>query len=1220
MFNKVLLSIVIAIIGMGSAYAQPFVTVWNTENVEAGSSADNQITIPTNPAFTTYNYDVDWGDGTTDNGVNGNITHTYATPGIYTVSISGNFPAIYFNGTNASDRLKIIEILQWGDIEWRTMERAFLACVNLNFGLIDSPNLSQVTSLKSMFQRCNMLNAPLNLWNTSTVTDMSLMFMRTIRFNQPLNDWDVSAVTDMSEMFHGSANFNQDINDWDVSSLVNMFRMFSVTNAYNQPMNNWDVSAVTDMSFMFAGATIFNQPINAWNVSSVNNMSRMFGGAQAFDQPLNDWNVTSVTNMSGMFFDAISFNQPLINWDVSSVVDMSSMFRFAENFNGALNTWDVSSVSDMSFMFSDADSFDQPLNTWNVAAVTNMAEMFNGARNFNQVLNAWDVSSVTDMTFMFANTRNFNQQLNSWDVSSVTDISSMFSRAENFNQPLNDWDVSSVTNISSLFSRASNFNQPLNSWKVSSVINMSSAFSQATSFNQPLNNWDVSAVMDISGMFSRAENFDQPLNDWDVSSVTNISFLFFGANNFNQSLDSWNVSSVVNMSGAFSQATSFNQPLNNWDVTLVNDMTFMLSNTAITIENYDTTLIGWSAQNLSSNVELGAFGLSYCLSTVQRQSMVDNFGWVITGDTLACPQTLCTTLINPLDGDTDVVTNTTLSWEAAQFAAGYRITITTTSGTNEVTDLDLGDNTLYSPGEDFTIGDVVTVTIVPYNALGDAVGCTTESFTIEGTVPECTELTAPIDGAVDVVANTDIVWNRLDGADGYRITITTTSGTNEVIDLDLGDNIVYSPGEDFTIGDVVTVTIVPYNALGDAVGCPTESFTIEGAVPKCTELTGPIDGAVDVVANTDIVWNRIDGSDGYRITITTTSGTNDVTDLDLGDNIVYSPGEDFTIGDVVMVTIVPYNALGDAVGCPTESFTIEGAVPECTSLISPLNFAIDIPVNTNLSWDVSEGAQGYFLKVGTSSDGSDLFEGDVGNATFFGFNEDLPPNTEIFVFIQPYNSAGVAFSCEEEQFITELPLDQLSLCTTILTPEAGAIDIPVDTSISWSTVTDVSGYLLHLGTTEGGSEILSIDVGPNTSFNLQEDLPFGQEIFVMIVPYTNSSSSEACESQSFITVAENEQIESLFGFSPDNDGNNDVWIINGIEEYPDNTVMIFNRWGDKVFTISGYDNNSNVFRGEANRLLGMGAGQLPEGTYFFMINIPTEHRLKTTQGYLVLKR
>ncbi|WP_420845233.1 PKD domain-containing protein [Maribacter litopenaei] len=92
--------------------------------------------MPTNPAYNNYNYDVNWGDGNTDTGVTGNITHTYATAGNYTVSISGTFPSIYFN--NTGDRFKIIEILEWGTIEWETMENAFYGCENLNFDAINS--------------------------------------------------------------------------------------------------------------------------------------------------------------------------------------------------------------------------------------------------------------------------------------------------------------------------------------------------------------------------------------------------------------------------------------------------------------------------------------------------------------------------------------------------------------------------------------------------------------------------------------------------------------------------------------------------------------------------------------------------------------------------------------------------------------------------------------------------------------------------------------------------------------------------------------------------------------------------------------------------------------------------------------------------------------------------------------------------------------------------
>ena len=58
-----------------SSVIQPeFIMLVKTDN--AGTSASNQFTIPTTVA--TYNYDVDWGDGTTDTGVTGVITHTFA--------------------------------------------------------------------------------------------------------------------------------------------------------------------------------------------------------------------------------------------------------------------------------------------------------------------------------------------------------------------------------------------------------------------------------------------------------------------------------------------------------------------------------------------------------------------------------------------------------------------------------------------------------------------------------------------------------------------------------------------------------------------------------------------------------------------------------------------------------------------------------------------------------------------------------------------------------------------------------------------------------------------------------------------------------------------------------------------------------------------------------------------------------------------------------------
>jgi len=67
-------------------------------------------------------------------------------------------------------------------------------------------------------------------------------------------------------------------------------------------------------------------------------------------------------------------------------------------------------------------------------------------------------------------------------------------------------------------------------------------------------------------------------------------------------------------------------------VSNVTNMETMLSNSGISTVNYDALLQGWSAQNLQSNLNLGAHDLNYCNAEAERQSLIDNFGWTIEGD------------------------------------------------------------------------------------------------------------------------------------------------------------------------------------------------------------------------------------------------------------------------------------------------------------------------------------------------------------------------------------------------------------------------------------------------------------------------------------------------------------------------------------------------------------------------------------------------------------
>lgn len=68
------------------------------------------------------------------------------------------------------------------------------------------------------------------------------------------------------------------------------------------------------------------------------------------------------------------------------------------------------------------------------------------------------------------------------------------------------------------------------------------------------------------------------------------------------------------------------------------------------------------------------------------------------------------------------------------------------------------------------------------------------------------------------------------------------------------------------------------------------------------------------------------------------------------------------------------------------------------------------------------------------------------------------------------------------------------------------------------------------------------------------------------------------------------------GISPNGDGKNDLWHMIGIEQFPDNFVQVFNRWGNLVYEQKGYTNNE-AWDGQWNGKM------LPDGTYFYLLEL-----------------
>ncbi|MFD1062006.1 BspA family leucine-rich repeat surface protein [Winogradskyella litorisediminis] len=1085
----------------------------------------NQLKIETSPGIT-YNYSIDWGDGQYDNNVSADIIHTYLVPGVYTVSIIGDFPAPRHEEFN-SDAPKLLSIDQWGTYQWQSMQGAFAGCTNMEYLATDIPDLSNVTDMGRMFIVCRNFNGNINNWDVSNVTNMFATFGVTTIFDQPLNSWNTTNVTNMSLMFFRTDAFNQNINGWNVGNVVSMDRMFENANAFNQPLNGWNVSSVTNMDSMFQGAAQFNQPLNNWDVSNVTNMEDMFQFAINFDGIIGNWDVNAVTNMARMFRSASNFNQPINDWNVQNVLTMSQMFESANTFNQPLNTWllnnvettdrmfsnaisfnqpigtwNVESVLNMSSMFRNATSFNQNINTWNVTNVINMASMFESATSYNQPLDSWDVNSVVNMSSMFENAAVFNQPINTWDVSAVSSTVSMFQNAIAFNQPLDNWDVSSVTLMNSMFQGASIFNNPLNTWTVASVTNMQSMFEEAFLFNQPLDNWDTGEVLNMSEMFKNASVFNQNIDTWNVSYVTTMQEMFSQATNYNQTMDSWNVASVTTMEGMFFQATAFNSPINSWNVRRVLTMEDMFFGAT----SFNQILNNWRVSGVETMRNMFRDATSYnqimdawTFGNVNMQSMFSNAS--------AFNQNLGVWDIESVNNVSNMLDNSGLIRE------NYDATLIAWSNQNLTPGLNLGANTL-----------LYCDALQQRQSIIDNFGWSINGDILDCPIPECTQLVLPLNNATNVPVNTNIAWEDVLFASGYTLEIEIQP-SGVIINETLGDGTTYNFASDFTGGETVTVTIIPFNDEGSAVGpCTSESFTISNdiaTIPDCTQLTIPTNGSSNIMVDTNLSWSPITNANGYILNVTTNpAGVIIVNNEDVGNITTYNIPTDLPEETLIDVTITPYNDEGNAVNCNTESFTTQTIPrpPSCTSMTNPLNDAIDVPIDTNITWDLVPEATGYLISIGETIGGIEIANNiDVGNFNFYDIPNDLDNSRRYYVTIIPYNAVGDATNCIEESFTTVAPTPTNPVCTNLTSPVNGATNIATNLNqITWDAATNATSYRITISGT-ANNDITDFET-TDTFYNFTNPFVNGEVVNVFIVPFNTLEDAVGCTSESFTII------------------------------------------------------------------------------------------------------
>ncbi|HKL89955.1 MAG TPA: T9SS type B sorting domain-containing protein [Allomuricauda sp.] len=288
---------------------------------------------------------------------------------------------------------------------------------------------------------------------------------------------------------------------------------------------------------------------------------------------------------------------------------------------------------------------------------------------------------------------------------------------------------------------------------------------------------------------------------------------------------------------------------------------------------------------------------------------------------------------------------------------------------------------------------------------------------------------------------------------------------------------------------------------------------------ECPNMLFPADGVTNIPLDATIDWETVDDVPSYNITLGTTPGGDDILSSQFASSSSYTPALGLPANTTIYVTITLFFFDKPNITCPSTSFTTEPltAIPDCTQLTNPSDMAVDVNPNTNISWNYVYGAEGYRLSLGTTPGGAELLNNfDVQNTLTYNPTFELPAESTIYATVVPYNSLGAAMGCTYQQFTTRAP-SALPDCTTIIYPQNGETNVPLSPFLEWSAVSDATGYIVTIGTTPAGSDILEEGTFYTNSTPVVNFEP-NKTFFITIIPFNDSGQAERCTQTSFTTL------------------------------------------------------------------------------------------------------
>jgi endoglucanase len=185
-----------------------------------------------------------------------------------------------------------------------------------------------------------------------------------------------------------------------------------------------------------------------------------------------------------------------------------------------------------------------------------------------------------------------------------------------------------------------------------------------------------------------------------------------------------------------------------------------------------------------------------------------------------------------------------------------------------------------------------------------------------------------------------------------------------------------------------------------------------------------------------------------------------------------------------------------AVICALALLASPAAAGTQAAFTSPANGQTGVDATPTFTWSTATGAQGYYLTVGTSTGAYDLLASGELPASQVSYTSPLTLPTGRALYARIYTKSGGAYASYQDITFTAAA-GAKALFTS---PTDGMTGVEATQPLKWSKVAEAQGYVVMIGTTVGGYDVMGSGELPATqsSFTPWSALPAGRTLFARI--------------------------------------------------------------------------------------------------------------------------